>query len=180
MDCLVTKRDVFYMLIFLSMCGNVFVTTYITSYMYVIVACFFIFKIFYGKIYLSSANVVILDNAKKIIICFVVLFLLQYIVFGWNTFPGLINHISKFIVGLGFVLYFGNRFKKVLFQTMYYICLVALPLWAIQNITGRGIGGLAYNMGKTIFLYSYRDSGLVRNCGFFWEQGKIYEKNKYC
>lgn len=173
MDCLVSKKDVFYMLILLSMCGNVFVLTYVTSFMYVIVASFFIFKIVYKKIFFSLEDALTLYNAKKIILCSIFLFCLQYLTFGWNTFPGLVNHISRIIVGLGFVLYFGHRFKIVLFQTMYYICLVVLPLWAIQNITGRGIGGWTYNMGKTIFLYSYRESDLVRNCGFFWEPGAM-------
>lgn len=177
MDCLVTKKDVFYMLVFLSMCGNVFVSTYVTPYLYVVVASFFIFKAVFGKNFLSSEDAVKLYNAKKIILCFIVLFFLQYLTFGWNTFPGLVNHVSKFIVGLGFVLYFGHRFKEVLFKSIYFICLIALPLWIYQFITHQGIGGMKWSLGKTIWLYCYRDGGtgadIVRNCGFFWEPGAM-------
>ena len=161
------------MVLFLSLCGNVFVNS-ITSYIYVFVAFCFLFK------YISNPNVqsLVTPSLKSgvitIISCFIVLFVLQYFVFDWNTVPGLINHISKFIVGAGVVAYFGVRFRLVLFKTMYVLCFVSLPLWLYQFVTGSGVGGFDWALGKTIIVYCYRASAdIVRNCGFFWEPGAM-------
>ena len=104
---------------------------------------------------------------------FILLFFAQYVVFGWNTVPGIINHICKFIVGAGFISYLGDRFRIVFFRTMFLICLISLPLWIMQQTIG-AVDGLSWPLGKTIWIYCYRDSSdIVRNCGFFWEPGAM-------
>ncbi len=169
----ITKKDYAVMLLFLSLCGNVFVSG-ITSYAYVLVAFYFLYK------YISNSNVksLVTPSLKRgvitIISCFIVLFVLQYFVFDWNTVPGLINHISKFIVGAGVVVFFGTRFRFILFKTMYVLSLISLPLWLFQFFTGTGIDGFDWALGKTIIVYCYRSSAdIVRNCGFFWEPGAM-------
>ena len=159
------------MFYFLSLCGNVCFQTYVTEYIYVLSAiaymCLFYFKTSIRKcISIQSRKIIV-----QMIIVFMMLFIMQYVVFGWNTVPGIINHISKFIVGAGYMAYKGPRFRQVFFKTMYAICLVALPLWIIQQFYG-GMSGMSWGIGKTIWIYSYRDNDdIVRNCGFFWEPG---------
>ena len=161
------------MMLFLSLCGNVFVNS-MTSYAYVLVALYFIYK------YISDFKIkylvtpVLKSGVITIISCFTVLFVLQYFIFDWNTVPGLINHISKFIVGAGVVAYFGVRFRLVLFKTMYVLCFISLPLWLYQFVKGSGVGGFDWALGKTIIIYCYRASAdIARNCGFFWEPGAM-------
>lgn len=167
----VSKKEYGSMLFFLTLCGNVFCGTYITSLIYVFTAGSFIL------LYLTKKNIKrrISKNSRnsilQIILCFLFLFFVQYFIFGWNTVPGIINHISKFIIGAGYITYLGSKFRIVFFKTMYLICIIAIPLWLLQQFFG-GIPGLDWTLGKTIWIYCYREGeDIVRNCGFFWEPG---------
>lgn len=166
-----SKREYASMLYFLSLCGNVFFQTYVTEYIFVLSAFAFILLFYSNR---NIQNHVSKQQRKGVIWMtgvFLLLFVLQYIVFKWNTVPGIINHISKFIVGAGYIAYMGSRFRIVFFRTIYLICLIALPLWLVQQFLG-GMPGFDWGMGKTIWLYGYRaNDDIVRNCGFFWEPG---------
>ena len=169
----VSKHEYLIMLYFLSLCGNVFFGTFLPQTIYVITASIFVL------LYLFKENVNYrfsrwsINNMFIMIATFILLFFAQYVVFGWNTVPGIINHICKFIIGAGIVVYFGERFRIVFFRTMFLLCMIALPLWIIQQFSG-GIGGLSWGLGKTIWIYCYRTGGdIIRNCGFFWEPGAM-------
>lgn len=169
----VSKHEYLIMLYFLSLCGNVFFGTFLPQTIYVITAFIFVL------LYLFKENVNYrfsrwsINNMFIMIASFILLFFAQYLVFGWNTVPGIINHICKFIIGAGIVVYFGERFRIVFFRTMFLLCMIALPLWIIQQFSG-GIGGLSWGLGKTIWIYCYRTGGdIIRNCGFFWEPGAM-------
>ena len=169
----VSKHEYLIMLYFLSLCGNVFFVTFLPQTIYVITAFIFVL------LYLFKENVNYrfsrwsINNMFIMIATFILLFFAQYVVFGWNTVPGIINHICKFIIGAGIVVYFGERFRIVFFRTMFLLCMIALPLWIIQQFSG-GIGGLSWGLGKTIWIYCYRTGGdIIRNCGFFWEPGAM-------
>ena len=169
----VSKHEYLIMLYFLSLCGNVFFGTFLPQTIYVITAFIFVL------LYLFKENVNYrfsrwsINNMFIMIASFILLFFAQYLVFGWNTVPGIINHICKFIIGAGIVIYFGERFRIVFFRTMFLLCMIALPLWIIQQFSG-GIGGLSWGLGKTIWIYCYRTGGdIIRNCGFFWEPGAM-------
>lgn len=167
----ISKKEYISMFFFLTLCGNVFCETYITPFIYVLTATYFLF-LYFSKRHIRKR---ISNNARKsiiqMILCFLFLFIAQYFIFGWNTFPGIVNHIAKFIIGAGYISYLGGKFRIVFFQTMYIICLIALPLWILQQISG-GIPGLDWSLGKTIWIYCYREGeDLIRNCGFFWEPG---------
>ena len=166
-------REYASMFYFLSLCGNVFFQTYATSYIYVLTAFVYVALFYQKKVVHSGVSIRSKESIKLMIIAFLVLFILQFFVFGWNTVPGIINHISKFIIGAGYIAYKGNRFRMLFFRTMYLICLIALPLWFFQQIVG-GIPGLSWALGKTIWIYCYREGeDIVRNCGFFWEPGAM-------
>lgn len=161
------------MFYFLSLCGNVFFQTYATSYIYVLTAFVYVALFYQKKVVHSGVSIRSKESIKLMIIAFLVLFILQFFVFGWNTVPGIINHISKFIIGAGYIAYKGSRFRMLFFRTMYLICIVALPLWILQQVAG-GIPGLSWSLGKTIWIYCYREGeDIVRNCGFFWEPGAM-------
>ena len=161
------------MFYFLSLCGNVFFQTYATSYIYVLTAFVYVVLFYQKKVVHNGVSIRSKESIKLMIIAFLVLFILQFFVFGWNTVPGIINHISKFIIGAGYIAYKGNRFRMLFFRTMYLICLIALPLWFLQQIVG-GMPGYFWALGKTIWIYCYREGeDIVRNCGFFWEPGAM-------
>lgn len=161
------------MFYFLSLCGNVFFQTYATSYIYVLTAFVYVVLFYQKKVVHNGVSIRSKESIKLMIIAFLVLFILQFFVFGWNTVPGIINHISKFIIGAGYIAYKGNRFRMLFFRTMYLICLIALPLWFLQQIVG-GMPGYSWALGKTIWIYCYREGeDIVRNCGFFWEPGAM-------
>lgn len=169
----VSKHEYLIMLYFLSLCGNVFFGTFLPQTIYVITASIFVL------LYLFKENVNYrfsrwsINNMFIMIATFILLFFAQYVVLGWNTVPGIINHICKFIVGAGIIVYFGERFRIVFFRTMSLLCMIALPLWIIQQFSG-GIGGLSWSLGKTIWIYCCRTGeDIVRNCGFFWEPGAM-------
>lgn len=161
------------MFYFLSLCGNVFFQTYATSYIYVLTAFVYVVLFYQKKVVHNGVSIRSKESIKLMTIAFLVLFILQFFVFGWNTVPGIINHISKFIIGAGYIAYKGNRFRMLFFRTMYLICLIALPLWFLQQIVG-GMPGYSWALGKTIWIYCYREGeDIVRNCGFFWEPGAM-------
>ncbi len=169
----VSFREYVLMFYFLSLCGNVFVGTFLPSFIYVITAIVFVLLYMSNTIIKRRINGYAKDNIVVMVATFILLFLSQYIVFGWNTVPGIINHISKFIIGAGYIAYKGNRFRMLFFRTMYLICLIALPLWFLQQIVG-GMPGYSWALGKTIWIYCYREGeDIVRNCGFFWEPGAM-------
>lgn len=161
------------MFYFLSLCGNVFFQTYATSYIYVLTAFVYVALFYQKKVVHSGVSIRSKESIKLMIIAFLVLFILQFFVFGWNTVPGIVNHISKVIIGAGYIAYKGSRFRMLFFRTMYLICIVALPLWILQQIVG-GMPGYSWALGKTIWIYCYREGeDIVRNCGFFWEPGAM-------
>lgn len=172
-DIKVSWKEYASMFFLLSLCGNVFFNTYLTKNIYVLTALVFIILYFTNNKIKQRISKFAKKNMFIMIATFILLFLVQYIVFGWNTIPGIINHLSKFIVGAGIIAYYGEKFRVVLFKTIYLICLVALPMWIVQQSVG-GIGGLDWALGKTIWIYCYRNGDdIVRNCGFFWEPGAM-------
>lgn len=169
----VSKHEYIIMLYFLSLCGNVFFGTFLPQTIYVITAFIFVLLYLFKKNINCRFTRWSINNMFILIATFILLFFAQYVVFGWNTVPGIINHICKFIIGAGIVVYFGERFRIVFFRTIFLLCMIALPLWIMQQFSG-GIGGLSWDLGKTIWIYSYRTGGdIVRNCGFFWEPGAM-------
>lgn len=169
----VTRKEYVSMLFFLSLCGNVFISFYLPATIYVITVLIFVFLYLNDKTIQLRINEAARKNMRLMIVTYLFLFISQYFVFGWNTFPGIVNHICKFIIGAGYIAYMGDRFRIVFFKTMYHICLICLPLWLLQQFLG-GIGGLSWSLGKTIWIYCYREGeDIVRNCGFFWEPGAM-------
>lgn len=169
----VSKHEYLIMLYFLSLCGNVFFGTFLPQTIYVITASIFVLLYLYNENVNYRFSMWSINNMFIMIATFILLFFAQYVVFGWNTVPGIINHICKFIIGAGIIVYLGERFRIVFFRTMSLLCMIALPLWIIQQFSG-GIGGLSWSLGKTIWIYCYRTGeDIVRNCGFFWEPGAM-------
>lgn len=142
------------------------------------------FKIHGEYIYVGVSGLIILyllmhkeyarHYAKIAWYCFIMLsiFMIQYLIFGWNTLPGIVNFISKIIFG-GFIFTtIGYRFKFVYLKVMYHLSIIALIFWSIQRTTGIIFDWVNVgNVGKSIFLYFTRHNEPIRNCGPFWEPG---------
>jgi hypothetical protein len=170
----ISKKDCILMILFLSLCGNNFVSTYLPSFLYVFLVFVLLFKIAVNKNYENIFDIQIKSGAKTICLTWIFLFILQYLFFDWNTFPGIVNHLSKFIVGVWFIALFGYRFCGVFFNAMYVVSFISLPFWLVQFFTHHGVPGFDWSLGKTIVLYSYREGfDIIRNCGFFWEPGAM-------
>lgn len=116
LDMKVLWYEYFFMLYFLSLCGNVFFETYLPTTIYVITALLFIMVYRLNNKIKCKIKKYVKKNMLIIMTTFILLFFAQYVVFGWNTVPGIINHICKFIVGAGFISYLGDRFRIVFLE----------------------------------------------------------------
>ena len=108
----ISTTDYFLVLLLLFMSGNIAFSHYVTKWCYVISAFLMII------IYLSDSKRL---NRKigyhrvrrlfSYIICFVVLFVCQTVVLGWNSFSGIVNFLCKIIVGGGSGIIFKRKIQ---------------------------------------------------------------------
>lgn len=165
--------DYFLVLLLLFMSGNIAYSHYVSKWSYVIFA--FLMIVAYLSYPKRLNRKIGYHHVRRLffyILCLVILFVCQTVVLGWNTFPGIVNFLSKIIIGGGVVLYLRERFKYVLFNIMYYISIVCLVFWCIQLFTGPNMGLLpAGHEYQTAFFFHTRLRENFRNCGFFWEPG---------
>lgn len=168
-----SKKEYAIMLFFLSMCGNVLYSKFVPAVIAPLLAAYILVRYYHSRKWKSSVSTCQKNNIKIIVCCWIILFLFQYVTFGWNTVPGLINHISKFIVASAVIIFFNKRFRYIYFRCIYILCLVSLPLWLYQVTVGTGIPGIKCSITNSIWIYTYRWGALDRNCGFFWEPGAM-------
>ena len=89
----VSKHEYLFMLYFLSLCGNVFFETYLPTTIYVITALLFIMLYMFNSKIKCRIKKYDLNNILIMITTFILLFFAQYVVFGWNTVPGIIMQV---------------------------------------------------------------------------------------
>lgn len=132
---------------------------------YVIFATFLLFK-------------VKLHKEDKILYLFLglsfFLFIAQYIVFGWNSFPAIINLSAKIFIAYAVVKILGESFRYVILNIMTSLCAAAIFFNTLSLITGIELDLFPWS-GYTSCLVWGKDAistlESYRNCGFVWEPG---------
>lgn len=96
----------------------------------------------------------------------------QYLTFGWNSFPGIVNFISKILFGSFIIIALDFRFKYYYLRVMYHLAVISLIFFFLQtlfNVTFSLID--VGKVGKSILFYFSHNRAFDRNCGAFWEPG---------
>jgi hypothetical protein len=115
------------------------------------------------------------------VLVFVILFCLQFYVYGNFSIMTLIGTVLRMLSGLFYLKVEGKEFVPKYVQTMRFICIISMIAYLLFNI----IPGLYHylaqnsfeNLGEwsstsTIFIYQFSPINLItRNIGPFWEPG---------
>lgn len=115
---------------------------------------------------------------NKYLITFILLnflaFYYQYLFFGWNTWLGIFGLCSKIIIGYFIFLRLGQYVGTILFNSMFLIGLISLPLMLL-NWLGYQIPNIfpITNLDNDFLsiLVHVQIKNHPRNCGIFWEPG---------
>ena len=97
-------------------------------------------------------------------------FAVQYINFGWNTIPGIINFIAKLLFASTIIAYYGSSFRVCYYWVMFFFCSVSIPLWLLQLI-GVKLSCFSLPFHASILVFNCPLESSIRNCGPFWEPG---------
>ena len=142
---------------------------YIGEYVYVIFTFFSILYYFKNKRTFENKKNIINNVGKHIGICLFIFFC-QYIIFGWNTLPGIINFICKIIFGATVVIYCGYKFKIIYLRLLTLISIISLVGWTLKQID-INIGFISIPFGESAIFYNNILFHPERNSGCFWEPG---------
>lgn len=139
-------------------------------------------------LYLATLLIILIIFGKRISIegwhkalkwsaLFVVIFIGQYFTLKTVGFFASVNYIVKVLLGLFAAYVFKEEFPIVYLRVMYVLCIIALALWALNNV-GIVVPTFIHfdNNLNSILVYSqrprgYGGDGLLRNYGMFWEPG---------
>lgn len=112
-DRSIKYRDFFYVLILFLISGNPEVAW---QWNYVVIA--FLLILLYNKLVFDN-SVHYRTCIQFMVVAFVV-FMFQFIVFGWNSFPAIINFCSKVFCAYGAAKIIGDKFRETAFNVIYF------------------------------------------------------------
>lgn len=102
------------------------------------------------------------------------LFVAQYITFGWNSVPAIINLCAKIFIACAVVKITGIKFRDAYLNVMTFLCAVCIVLFTVYAITGFALDFFPSSLYKSCILWGAirnpKGDGL-RNDGFVWEPG---------
>lgn len=154
---------------FVLSCGNPWIQQAEGKNIWVIAAFFSLFYIYRKKNKLRH-----LPSMWKYVGFTLLIFIAQFFVFGWNSFPGIVNFECKIIAGATIFMALGENFKYKYLNLMFYLSVIALFFWLLQ------LRGIYFNWfpvkgfegwTTSIIIYYHRLSEPTRNQGAFWEPG---------
>lgn len=100
------------------------------------------------------------------------IFIAQYLTFGWNTFPGIVNFVFKILFGSFIIIALDSRFKYYYLRVMYHLAIISLIFFSLQIVFGITFSLIDVGkVGKSILFYFSHSRAFDRNCGAFWEPG---------
>lgn len=137
------------------------------TYFYMIMAGIVLFDLFRSRQLVMS-----FDKLWRYILIMISIFVAQYIVFGWNTFPGIINFLSKIVFGAFIVVALDYRFRYYYLKVMYHLSVISIVFFSLQIFYGCIFDLIPVGkVGKSILFYFSHNRAFDRNCGAFWEPG---------
>lgn len=169
----ISKKEYLFVLLLIFLSGNQAVRYYVTDWIYVLVSiCICTYYVFNrNEVQIDKSSVRI---GKQYFFFLVILFLMQTLVLGWNSFGGIVNFLCKIFVGCFVVSFLGYRFKHAYLHLIFYISIIDIIFWIVQLSVGPNIGllpGSASGEYQTLIFFHTRARETIRNCGFFWEPG---------
>lgn len=135
----------------------------------VILSCYFVLYWTRHYKHYPQLNILILY-----LVGILAIFCVQTYIFGWNSFPAIVNFCCKVFWGGSIFLILGNRFRQVYFKIITILAVISLIFWVFRlfNII---FPGITCGRASSIIVYNYItewEGGLsYRNCGFPWEPG---------
>ncbi len=106
-----------------------------------------------------------------------IIFVTQYLQFGYITILGSLNLVVKILCAILLASYLGDRLPRTALRVMTGICAVSLIFYAI-NLTGVRFHSpiKITTKGESLIIYTQTwedpyDGEIFRNSGFFWEPG---------
>lgn len=106
---------------------------------------------------------------------FLAIFTIQYIIFGWNTLPGILGFSLKCLIGGYVIWHMRKRFIPVYTNVMVFLSAVSLFFFLLSLLEIISIPNLipVFDVPDFNSLGIYIDSGQLpkRNLGMFWEPG---------
>ncbi len=166
-DRSIKYRDFFYVLILFLISGNPEVAW---QWNYVVIA--FLLILLYNKLVFDN-SVHYRTCIQFMVVAFVV-FMFQFIVFGWNSFPAIINFCSKVFCAYGAAKIIGDKFRETAFNVIYFLCVVGVLFHVIYVFSGFAFDIAGSDFHKSMFIWGHhvaQDEGVIRNDGAFWEPG---------
>lgn len=111
------------------------------------------------------------SNFGKIAGVLILLFVLQLVILGFVSWPGVLNFIIKIFTG-GLILYYlKDRVNGIFFKVIYHVCIISLFFFVTINLFSVSIPKLDINeYVKSYFIYTTAFHPL-KNMGMFWEPG---------
>lgn len=128
-------------------------------------------------IYLSTHQSQVIRHKKDLNNLFfflgitICIFIAQYFVFKWNTFPGIVNYLCMILWGSITLIIIGPNFKYAYLKNITFISIFSLFFGILHLIDSNPFPMFDYGAGETILFYTRRYTETVRNCGAFWEPG---------
>lgn len=125
---------------------------------------------------LAKKEKLILDKSIVNFVLFaIILFVIQFLSFGWNSFPAIVNYCSKLLLAYYVSKIIGVNFRVVYLNVMFFFCTVALFFWSLYVTTGTLFdifpAGRTISVGIWGHCQGFFDIGNMRNSGPFWEPG---------
>lgn len=115
------------------------------------------------------------SRLRRYIAFFLVIFATQFLIFGWNTFPGIIGFSLKCLIGGYIIWHTKERFIPVYTNTMVYISGIGVVLFLLSFTRIISIPNIIPVHDAPLFdsIGIYIDSNAIpkRNVGMFWEPG---------
>lgn len=142
---------------------------FLSEYVYVEFAFFSLLFYLKNKKFFKTRKYIVKNVGKYIGVCLLIFFC-QYIIFGWNTLPGIVNFICKIIFGSVVVIYCGYNFKIIYIRLLTFISLISLIGWSLK-LLGVNICFISMPFIKSAIFYNDIFFHPERNSGCFWEPG---------
>lgn len=160
-------KDFIYVLILYLISGNPEIAW---QWNYVVIA--FLLILLYNKLIFD--NSVHYKTCIKFMVVAFIVFIFQFIVFGWNSFPAIINFCSKVFCAYGVAKIIGDKFRATAFYVIYFLCKVGVLLHIVYVFSGFTLDLAGTDFHKSMFIWGHHvvhDEGIIRNDGAFWEPG---------
>lgn len=126
-------------------------------------------------LFLMKIKVHFFKRLSRYIAFFLFVFSIQFLIFGWNTLPGILGFILKCFIGGYVIWHTKERFIPVYTNIMVFISGIGIVLFLLSSTGIISITNIIPVYDAPLFnsIGIYIDSNAIpkRNLGMFWEPG---------